>query len=239
MIGIVGAQRPLALPWPQLKVTEAVVSDVKVRFLSGDTGKPAKGKTKESVVLRQMGTQPGRNYSVAQVRRGAIGGELKKRHEIGDAEHAMDTYAAAHTLHARQHSEVAASETASATCEDVTNHCLLSLPSAGQERHRVPLRNRPVRGRHDEPVHGRPAGSDDAEGQHHGQHRRAQGWGALGWRRPFCAVSDCATCHRNTCASVSVTAAVLGILPSRPSPLLCSTPRDCVLGIVLLPSLDT
>ena len=63
----------------QLKLREAVVSDVRVRFQSGEAGKAARGRTKEGVILRHMGTRRGKLYSVTQVM-------------IGDINHIFDYY---------------------------------------------------------------------------------------------------------------------------------------------------
>ena len=51
----------------EIKITEAVVSDVRVRFTNPE-GAEVPGKTQSDVVLRQMSTQRGKLYSLAQAR---------------------------------------------------------------------------------------------------------------------------------------------------------------------------
>ncbi|KAE8660317.1 Outer envelope protein 80 [Hibiscus syriacus] len=53
----------------RLKVAEAEVNDIYVRFLDRKTGEPTKGKTKPDTILRQLTTKKGQEYSMIQGKR--------------------------------------------------------------------------------------------------------------------------------------------------------------------------
>lgn len=53
----------------QLKLAEAVVGKVNLKFLDGETGEPTKGKTQSKVIMRQIATKPGAIYNIRQAKR--------------------------------------------------------------------------------------------------------------------------------------------------------------------------
>lgn len=55
----------------RLKVSEAEVNDISVRFLDRKTGEPTIGKTKPETILRQLTTKKGQVYSLIQGKRDA------------------------------------------------------------------------------------------------------------------------------------------------------------------------
>ncbi|MQL94287.1 hypothetical protein Taro_026945 [Colocasia esculenta] len=55
----------------RLKVSEAVVNDIVLRFLDRKTGEPTTGKTRPETILRQLTTKKGQVYSLLQGKRDA------------------------------------------------------------------------------------------------------------------------------------------------------------------------
>lgn len=53
----------------QLKLAEAVVGKVNLKYLDGETGEPTKGKTQSKVIMRQIATKPGAIYNIRQAKR--------------------------------------------------------------------------------------------------------------------------------------------------------------------------